>query len=40
MAEESRVSDILNEDVDFIAIHQNTQKIIVNKNPIIYGNAN
>ena len=40
MAEESRVSDIINEDVDFIAIYQNAQKVIVNRNHIIYVNAN
>jgi hypothetical protein len=40
MAEESRVSDIINEDVDFIAIYQNEQKVIVNRNHIIYVNAN
>ena len=40
LQEESRVSDIINEDVDFIAIYQNGQKIIVNRNHIIYVNAN
>ena len=40
LAEESRVSDILNENVDFISIYQNNQKIIVNRNHIIYVNAN
>ena len=40
MAEESRVSDIINEDVDFIAIYQNAQKVIANRNHIIYVNAN
>ena len=40
LQEESRVSDIINEDVDFIAIYQNSQKIIVNRNHIIYVNAN
>jgi hypothetical protein len=40
LAEESRVSDIINEDVDFIAIYQNGQKIIVNRNHVIYVNAN
>jgi hypothetical protein len=40
MAEESRVSDIINEDVDFIVIYQNAQKVIVNRNHIIYVNAN
>ncbi|MBO6557179.1 MAG: hypothetical protein JJ934_11080 [Pseudomonadales bacterium] len=40
LQEESRVSDIINEDVDFIAIYQNSQKVIVNRNHIIYVNAN
>ena len=40
LAEESRVSDIINESVDFIAIYQNGQKIIVNRHHIIYVNAN
>jgi hypothetical protein len=40
MAEESRVSDIINEDAEFIAIYQNAQKVIVNRNHIIYVNAN
>lgn len=40
MAEESRVSDIINDDVDFIVIYQNAQKVIVNRNHIIYVNAN
>lgn len=40
LQEESRASDIINEDVDFIAIYQNSQKIIVNRNHIIYVNAN
>jgi len=40
LAEESRVSDIINEPVDFISIYQNSQKIIVNRNHIIYVNAN
>lgn len=40
LAEESRVSDLINEPVDFISIYQNSQKIIVNRNHIIYVNAN
>ena len=40
LAEESRVSDIINEKVDFIAIYQNGQKVIVNRQHIIYVNAN
>lgn len=40
LAEESRVSDIINQAEDFISIYQNGQKIIVNRNHIIYVNAN
>ncbi|MCG8434698.1 MAG: hypothetical protein MJA83_11770 [Gammaproteobacteria bacterium] len=40
LAEESRVSDIINEDEAFLAIYQNGQKVIVNRNHIIYVNAN
>lgn len=40
LAEESRVSDIINQDVEFLAIYQNGQKIIVNRNQVIYVNAN
>lgn len=40
LAEESRVSDIINEPIEFIEIYQNSLKIIVNKNQIIYVNAN
>ena len=40
LAEESRVSDIINEGEDFVAIYQNGQKVIVNRNHIIYVNAN
>ncbi len=40
LAEESRVSDIINQHEDFIAIYQNGQKIIVNRHHIIYVNAN
>ena len=40
MVEESRVSDIINDYSDFIAIYQNAQKVIVNRNHIIYVNAN
>ena len=40
LAEESRVSDIINEDAEFIAIYQNGQKVIVNRDHIIYVNAN
>ena len=40
LAEESRVSDIINEHHVFISIYQNGQKLIVNKNHIVYVNAN
>lgn len=40
LAEESRVSDIINQDEDFISVYQNSQKIIVNRHHIIYVNAN
>lgn len=40
LAEESRVSDLINVDDDFIVIYQNGQKIIVNRHHIIYINAN
>lgn len=39
-AEESRVSDIINQDEEFISVYQNGQKIIVNRSHIIYVNAN
>ena len=38
--EEARVSDIINEELEFIAIYQNGQKVIVNRDQIIYVNAN
>lgn len=40
LAEESRVSDIINENTNFISIYQNSQKVIVNRDHIIYVNAN
>lgn len=40
MAEESRVSDIINQEPEFLAIYQNGRKIIVNRNHVIYVNAN
>ena len=40
LAEESRVSDLINVDEDFIVIYQNGQKIIVNRHHVIYVNAN
>lgn len=39
-AEESRVSDIINQHEAFISVYQNGQKIIVNRSHIIYVNAN
>jgi len=40
LAEESRVSDIINQENAFIAVYQNGQKLIINRNHIIYVNAN
>ena len=40
LAEESRVSDIINENVDFIAIYQDGLKIIINRRHVIYISAN
>lgn len=40
LAEESRVSDIINENVDFIAIYQDGLKIIINRRHVIYVSAN
>lgn len=40
LAEESRVSDILNERGDFFTIYRQSRKIIVNRNQIVYANAN
>ena len=40
LAEESRVSDIINQKDVFIVLYQNGQKLIINRNHIIYINAN
>ena len=40
LAEESRVSDIINQSREFFVIYQNGQKLIVNTEHIIYVNAN
>ncbi|MDA0788561.1 MAG: hypothetical protein O2780_03780 [Proteobacteria bacterium] len=40
VAEESRVSDIINQDHDFFVIYQNGQKLIINRDHIVYVNAN
>lgn len=40
LAEESRVSDILNQEDNFITVYQNGQKLIMNRNQIVYVNAN
>jgi hypothetical protein len=40
LAEESRVSDILNQNSDFITMYRQSQKIIVNRHQIVYVNAN
>lgn len=40
LAEESRVSDIINMPDDFMVIYQDGKKIIVNRNHVIYVNAN
>ena len=40
LAEESRVSDIINDEDDFVAIYQNGQKVIVNRHQVVYVNAN
>ena len=40
LAEESRVSDLVNETEMFISIYQNDKEVIVNKTHIIYVNAN
>ncbi|MEM7364493.1 MAG: hypothetical protein AAF525_10750 [Pseudomonadota bacterium] len=39
-AEASRVSDLLNEDSDFLTVYRQGQKIIVNRAQIVYVNAN
>ena len=40
LAEETRVSDILNQDDNFITVYQNGEKLIINRNLIVYVNAN
>jgi len=40
LAEESRVSDIVNQNDVFIVLYQNAQKLIINRNHIVYINAN
>jgi hypothetical protein len=40
LVEESRVSDIINQKSVFIVLYQNGQKLIINRNHIIYINAN
>jgi len=39
LPEESRVSDMINQEDDFIVVYQNGQKLIINRNHIIYVNA-
>jgi len=40
LAEESRVSDIVNQDENFMVIYQNGLKHIINRDHIVYINAN
>ena len=40
LAEDSRVTDIINQEDVFIVLYQNGQKLILNRNHIIYINAN
>ncbi|HKI75327.1 MAG TPA: hypothetical protein VJ998_11805 [Pseudomonadales bacterium] len=40
LAEETRVSDILNQDGQFFAIYRQGKQIIVNRHQIVYANAN
>tara|TARA_E500000331_G_scaffold352715_1_gene401881 strand:- start:2123 stop:2365 length:243 start_codon:yes stop_codon:yes gene_type:complete len=40
LAEETRVSDIINEDDQFLVLYQNSQKLIINRHHVIYVNAN
>ena len=39
MAEESRVSDILNQKGDFISLFREGRKVIVNRGQVVYANA-
>lgn len=40
LAEEQRVSDILNQEHDFITIYRQGRKVIINRNLVVYVNAN
>ena len=40
LAEETRVSDFLNQNDDFLVLYRQQQKIIFNRNLVIYANAN
>ncbi|MEX0942703.1 MAG: hypothetical protein WD002_09175 [Pseudomonadales bacterium] len=40
LAEESRVSDILNQDDPFITLYRQGKKIVLNRGQVIYVNAN
>ena len=40
LAEESRVSDIINQPTPFLVLYQSGRKLIINRNHIIYVNAN
>jgi len=40
LPEESRVSDFLNLQEDFLVVYRQQQKIILNRNLIVYANAN
>jgi len=39
MVEESRVSDIINDTVQFISLYQNGQRLVLNREQIMYVNA-
>jgi len=40
LAEETRASDIINQDEQFLVLYQNGQKLIINRHHVIYANAN
>ena len=40
LPEESRVSDFLNLQEDFLVVYRQQQKIILNRNLLVYANAN
>lgn len=40
LAEETRASDIINQDEQFLVLYQNGQKLVINRDHIIYVNAN